>query len=242
MRKKCRWAGSSNSNDRWFRRTSSFLLVHDRSSPRVWNSEFCLFILSSSASPTTFFWMTSVPSEKKDCVFWALQEKKSHCRCDSQELNATSSNQLGVTPLSSKQWRSHSQGGQASGLRVAVFSAQIPITVTVLSPNNVLLLLRIPPQVVNGSWLHLGRTSQRRPDDEKMTEYQALTAQLGVMYTVCAHQGRSPSWLATHPAVSWQVWINWEGKRNTSPLGSGPPRGMRVHRAVAQGSFCGIIF
>lgn len=146
------------------------------------------------------------------------------------------------TSLAWLHFHQSSQEGQASSLRVAVFSAQIHITVTVLSPNNVLLLSRIPPQVVNGSWLHLGRTSQRRPDDEKMTEYQALTAQLGVMYTVCAHQGRSPSWLSTHPAVSWQVWINWEGRWNTSPLRSGPPRGMRVHRAVAQGSFCGIVF
>ena len=84
-----------------------------------------------------------------------------------------------------------------------------------------------------------GEPGQRRPDDEKMTEYLGLTAQLGVMYAVCAHQGRSHRCLSTNPAVSWQAWINWASMQGTSPRGGGPPRGRRVHRARVQGSAAG---
>ena len=79
-----------------------------------------------------------------------------------------------------------------------------------LSPNNV-LLSKIAAQVLKGSWLCPRRTDQRTPNDEKMTEYQGLTAQLEVMYTVCAHQGRSHRCLSKNPADSWRAWINWAG-------------------------------
>ena len=95
-------------------------------------------------------------------------------------LKARYSNQHRVAPLSSERGRSHSREGQLCSLRqtvqsVAVFSAQIHITVTMLSPNNV-LLSKISAQVLKVSRLCPGRAGQRRPDDEKMTEYQGLTA------------------------------------------------------------------
>lgn len=132
--------------------------------------------------------------------------------------------------------RSQSREGQLSSLRqtvqsVAMFSAQIHITVTMLSPNNV---SEISAQVLKVSWLCPERAGQRRPDDEKMTDYQGLTVQLGVMYTVCAHQGRSHRCLSTNPAASWQAGINRAGMHDTSPWGAGPPRGRWVHSA---GSF-----
>lgn len=105
---------------------------------------------------------------------------------------------------------------------------------TTLSPNNV-LLSKISAQVVKVSWLCPGR-GEGGPADEMMTEYQGMTAQLGVMYTVCTHQGRSHSRLSTNTAASWQAWINRAGMQDTSPSGKRTTK----REVGAQGSSSGI--
>lgn len=143
-------------------------------------------------SPSNFVcWVTVIPSvsEKRKAVTHLqiqAQGGERHHWCDSQVLKVRYSNQHGVAPLSSKQERGLSKEGQLSSLkqtvqRLAVFSAQVHITVIVLSPNTV-LLSEISAQVLKVSNLCPRRTAERRPDDEKMTEYQRLMAQLGVMY------------------------------------------------------------
>ncbi len=192
-----------------------------------------------------FCWATIMPSvqEKKKTVRHLKHSAlggESHHWCDSQVLKARYSNPPGTAPLSSERGRSHSREGQPSSLRQtvqseAVFSAQIHITVTMLGPNNV-LLSKISAEVLKVSWLCPRRTSQRARGDEKMTEYQGSTAQLGVSYTVCTHQRRSHTCLSTNPAVSWQARINRAGMQDTSPRGEGPWRGRWVHRAAESSS------
>lgn len=68
---------------------------------------------------------------------------------------------------------------------VGGFSAKIPIKVS-MYPNTG-LLSKISAQVPKVTLSH--ETTRRKFGDGKMTKYQSLAAQLGVMYTVCTHSG-----------------------------------------------------
>lgn len=156
----------------WISDGTTCLFNGDRSGLIVSRFQSVYFVFLSLSN--FFWWITVIPFvPKKRKTVRHIQLKaqggESHHWCDSQVLKARYSNQHRVAPLSSKQERSRSQEGQLSSLnqpvqRAAVFSAQVHITVTMLSPNTV-LLSKISARVLKVSNLCPGRICERRPDD-----------------------------------------------------------------------------